>query len=79
MIHAVSAEKGLMFYHDGIVLYVLYCKFENFRENFIFANSVKRLICDVQNSRPGHGLRISVNGRAISPYLQSFIFTKLTK
>ena len=26
-----------------------YCKFGNFRENFIFANSVKRHICDVKN------------------------------
>ena len=25
-----------------------YCKFGNFRENFIFANSVKRHICDVK-------------------------------
>ena len=30
------------------------CKFGNFRENFIFANSVKRHICVVENSRLGH-------------------------
>ena len=28
--------------------YSLYCKFGNFRENFIFANNVKIHICDVQ-------------------------------
>ena len=27
-----------------------YCKFGNFREDFIFANSVKTRICDVENS-----------------------------
>ena len=31
-----------------------YCKFRNFRENFIFANSVKRHICDVIKLRLGH-------------------------
>ena len=34
----------------GIVLKMLYCKFDNFCENFIFANSVKTHICDVENS-----------------------------
>ena len=43
----------------------------------IFANSVKRHIWDVQNSPLGHDLPISVNGRVISPYHESFIFTKL--
>ena len=32
----------------------LYCKFANFRENFIFANSVKSHIWDVKNLRLGH-------------------------
>ena len=31
--------------------------------NFIFANSVKRHICDANNSRLGHDLPISVNDR----------------
>ena len=39
----------------------LYCKFENFRENFIFGNCVKRHIWDVNNSELGHDLPISVN------------------
>ena len=30
---------------------MVYCKFGNFRENFIFANSVKRHICDAQKLR----------------------------
>ena len=43
----------------------------------IFANSVKRHICDGKISRPGHDLPISVNNRVISPYCKSFIFRKL--
>ena len=45
--------------------------------NFIFANSIKRHICDVENSRLRHYLPISVNGRVISPFRVDFIFTKL--
>ena len=37
----------------------MYCKFGNFRENFIFANSVKRHICNNKSSRLGHDLPIS--------------------
>ena len=54
-----------------------YCKSGNFRENFIFANSVKRHICDTKNSRPGHDLPASVNDSVISPFFEDFIFTKL--
>ena len=52
-----------------------YCKFGNFRENFIFENSVKRHICDVKNSRLSHDLHISVNDRVISPFREDLIFT----
>ena len=38
----------------------IYCKSGNFRESFIFANSVKRNICYVKYSRLGHDLPISV-------------------
>ena len=34
-------------------------KFGNFRENFIFASSDKRHICDVKTSRHWHGRRQS--------------------
>ena len=54
-----------------------YCIFVNFRENIIFANSVKRHIRDVENSLLGHDLPISVNDRVISPFREDFIFTKL--
>ena len=54
-----------------------YCKFGTFREDFIFANNVKRHTCDVKTSRLGHGLLISVNERVISPFREDFIFTKL--
>ena len=53
------------------------CKSRNFRENFILANSVKRHICDVKNSLLRHDLPPSINDRVISPFRDSFIFTKL--
>ena len=49
---------------------------EIFRENFIFANSVKRHICDAKYSRLEHDFPISVNNRVISPFREEFIFTK---
>ena len=52
-----------------------YCKLGNFRENIIFAKSVKRHICDVKNSLQGHDLPISVNDRMISPLCEDFIYT----
>ena len=54
----------------------MYCKSGNFRENLIFANSVKRHICD-EKSRTGHDLPISVKDRVISPIREGLIFTKL--
>ena len=54
-----------------------YCKFGNFRENFIFANRVTRHICDVQTSRLRHDLPISVNDRVILLFREGLIFTKL--
>ena len=50
---------------------------ETFRENFIFANGVKRHICDVKYSQQRHDLPISVNNRVITPFREGFIFTKL--
>ena len=54
-----------------------YSTFGKFCQNFIFPKSVKRHICDVKNSRLGHGIPISVNNRVISPFREGFIFTKL--
>ena len=45
-----------------------YCKFGKFRENFNFANSVKRHIRRVSNSRLGHELTTSFNDRLISTF-----------
>ena len=53
-------------------------KIGNFRESFIFANSVKRHICDAQSSQLRNNLHISVSEResdfAISCgfYMRSF-------
>ena len=54
-----------------------YCKFGNFRENYIFANSVKRHICDVQTSQLRHDLPISVNERVVLLFREGLTFTKL--
>ena len=54
-----------------------YRKFRNFRENFIFANSVKRHICQVKNSRLWHALPTSVMGKDFLPFRESFVFLKL--
>ena len=54
-----------------------YCKLGNLRESFIFANNVKRHICDVKYSQLGHNLTISINDRVISPLHGGFVFTKL--
>ena len=58
-------------------LLMRYCKSRNFRENFIFTNSVKRHSCCAKNSRPEHDLPISVIDRVISQFREDFIFTKL--
>ena len=44
-----------------------YCKFGNFRDISISANSVKTHICDVKNLRQRRDLPISLNERVISP------------
>ena len=54
----------------------IHCKFGNFRETFIFANSVKIRICDAENSRKRCDLPISVNDRMISPIHEDFILHK---
>ena len=63
------------YYHDPYKLFLLsqhptsanspnlYCKFGNFRENFIFAKNVKRQKSDTQNSRLRHDLHVLVNSR----------------
>ena len=54
-------------------------KIQKFSREFIFANSVKRHICDVKNSRLGHDLLTSVDDIVISPFRKGFIFTKPAK
>ena len=53
------------------------CKLGNFRGNFIFANRIKRHICDAITSQLGHDLPITVNDSVFSTFLEDFIFTKL--
>ena len=42
----------------------------------LFSLIALRRICEVQISRLGHDLHISVNGRVISRYRESFIFSR---
>ena len=60
-------------YLKWLSLIHIYCRSGNFRENFIFANSIKRHISDVKNSRLRQGLPISINDRVILPYREGFI------
>ena len=53
-------------------------KFENFRENFIFAKSIIRHICHVKNWRLRHDLLTSVNDRVISPFCEG-LFSQMAK
>ena len=59
-------------------LIIVYCRFGNFRENFIFANSVKRhtCICHVKNPRIWHDLPTSVKDKEFSPFHEGSIFAK---
>ena len=52
-----------------------YCKFGNFRENFIFTKSIK--ISHVKNPRLWHDLPTSVKDKEFSPFSEGFIFAKL--
>ena len=45
-----------------------YCRFGNFREDFIFANSIKKHISYVKKSRLRQDLHISINDRVILPF-----------
>ena len=58
------------------IICVDYCKFRNFRENFIFGNSVNRHICQVKISRllVGPDLPTSVSSRVIFSFPDDFIF-----
>ena len=49
------------------------------RVDFIFANSVKKHICNIKNSRLGHDLPTLVNDRMISPSCEGFIFSNSFK
>ena len=62
-----------------IPAHLCWCKFENSREKFIFANSVRRHNCDIKKSGLRHDFPTAVNGRVISPFREGFIFTKLCK
>ena len=59
-----------------ITLVRRYCGFGNFRENFIFANSIKMHISDVKNSRLRQDLPLSINDRVILPIHEGFYFHK---
>ena len=55
------------------LLYPIYCRFENFLENFIFVNNVKRLISDVKNSQLRQDLPISIYDKVVLPFRESLL------
>ena len=60
------------------ILGLQYSNFRNYRENFIFANSVKRHICDAKIRHYGMFFSTPVNDRVIPLFREErFIFTKL--
>ena len=70
--HKFCNKKVAFYIFNG-----MYCRFGNLRENFIFANCIKRHISDVKNSRLRQDLPISINDRVVLPFPEGFIFTKL--
>ena len=52
----------------------MYTKFRNFRDNFVFAKSIKRHLSDAQNSRLRHDLLISVNNRVIMLFREGYFY-----
>ena len=60
------------------LLYMRKFSREFYFRGIFFANSVKRHICDVKNSRLGYDLPTPVNVRMILPFREGFIFTKLS-
>ena len=53
---------------------IYYCRFGNFRKNFIFVNSIKGHISDVKNLQLRQGLPIAINDRVILPFPKVFSF-----
>ena len=56
-----SCVSGL----KGAINVVIYCKFGNFRDNFLFTNSVKRHICDIKKLQLGLDFPTSVNDTVV--------------
>ena len=60
----------------NFVLYVMHIV-HNTVNSEIFANTVKRHICDPQSSRLMHDLHVSVNDGVNLLFREGFIFTKI--
>ena len=77
-LHGFAKSKVSLMIANYIKLFErIYFRFGNFRENFVLANSIKRLTSDVKNLRLRQDLPISINVRVILPFREGFIFTKL--
>ena len=77
VINFSSSEQYSLIVLPPMSVLVPYCKFGNFREKFIFLNSVKSHIYHVKNLRLGHDLPALVNDKVISTFRMGIIFTKL--
>ena len=71
----------LLSYESAHPVHREYCKFGNFRENFIFGKIVKCRICDIKNLGLVHDLAnksISVEDSVIFPFRKCFILAAKT-
>ena len=73
----LAEEEKLVKRKDTGLLNLEYCKFRNFRENFIFPHSVKRHICNILKSRLWHDLPTPVKGKEFFPFCEGILYTKL--
>ena len=74
----VSIRTALSVQETEVGSTYAYCIFGIFREIFIFANSVKRRIYHVKNSRLRHDLPASVNDGVVSTFRKGIISKKLS-
>ena len=78
VIYCVFSSFAIISLRNRELITLHYCKLGHFRENFNFASSVKTHICDVENSRQGRDLPISVDDRVDSP-IRDKTFAKILK
>ena len=78
----MSCWKFLVLHSSQFFIQLTYFRFGNFRENFIFANSIKRRISDVKNLQLRQDLPISIKDRSQGFYaklLENKVLAKISE